>query len=78
MEHATLKGGYGSDSEISVGGKSNSGTVPRGVTKRKSDMRGSTDLYTEHRPSILSAERVRITQHSGDSLLSLLHFCGQF
>ena len=64
VERAQQQRAYASDSE---GGPSTSatGTVPRGVTKSKKDMRGSTDLYTEIRPSILSAERVTITQHSG-------------
>ena len=64
MERAQQQRAYASDSE-GAPSTSATGTVPRGVTKSRKDMRGSTDLYTEIRPSILSAERVTITQHSG-------------
>ena len=69
-ERMQPRGGYQSDSGMSDQAASTSGPVQRGVTKRKADMRGSTDLYTEVRPSILSAERITITQHSGMFVVS--------
>lgn len=56
---------YTSDSGMSEAGPS-SGPVSRGVTKRqRGEMRASQDLYTETRPSMLSADRIGFTQHSG-------------
>ena len=55
---------YNSDSGVSEVGHS-SGTMPRSMTKRRGDMRASSELYTESRPSMLSADRIAFTQHSG-------------
>jgi len=55
---------YASDSGMSESGTP-AGPMPRSMTKRHEDMRGSTVLYTESRPSILSTERFAFTQHSG-------------
>ena len=37
----------------------------RPTQKRAVQMTGSTALHTESRPSMLSSERIAITQHSG-------------
>ena len=55
---------YNSDSGVSEVGHS-SGTMSRSMTKRRGDMRASSELYTESRPSMLSADRIAVTQHSG-------------
>ena len=61
---------YASDSGVSEAGTTQS-AMPRSMTKQnKADMRGSTELYTESRPSILSADRIGFTQHSGKICIS--------
>jgi hypothetical protein len=36
--------------------------------RRESQMRGCTPLHTESRPSMLSSDRIALTQHSGVQL----------
>ena len=56
---------YASDSGVSEAGTTGS-AMPRSMTKQtRPNMRASTELYTESRPSILSADRIGFTQHSG-------------
>ena len=56
---------YTSDS-----GRSEAGALPRRQAaapsrRNKNSMTGATELHTECRPSMLSADRIALTQHSG-------------